>query len=42
MYNKVDLSQFAPPVKAKKPAPQVRKGTVDYSKWDDLSDGDDD
>ena len=41
MYNKIDMSQleaqFAPPPKPKK-SPTVRKGTVDYSKWDDLDD----
>ena len=40
MYNKVDMSLLEPPPKPKK-SPTVRKGTVDYSKWDDLDDDDD-
>lgn len=44
MYNKIDLAQFSSEsnTKNKKQVPQtqVRKGTVDYSKWDNLSDGD--
>ena len=42
MYDKIDPSILAPPAKQKAsrpaPAPSVRKGTVDYSKWDHLSD----
>jgi len=44
MYNKVDMEQleekYGDKRKPKKSQPAVRKGTVDYSKWDDLSDDD--
>lgn len=39
IQGKVDPAMLQPPAKPKPaPKPSLRKGTVDYSKWDDLSD----
>ena len=45
MYDKIDPAMLEPPKKPEKAKPASRawgKGTVDYAKWDNLSDDDDD